>query len=277
MGGRTILHTGKVPRVFDSLTQKITHLHPQISLNDVQLFGSLTEGLEVVCKIIARYAAIEKLYLRQSTSIENQLENSIIAVYASILSFFSKCQKFFDLGLAQRLARSVTQTPEQLSKKYLDKIAVCDSNVKELTGIIDTERAQLYGARQSSMNDQIDDLGNHINTLQIESKDSASKLEALLASFHGPLVRTVEQVSALTKGLAHSKTEKKMEKERLEILLWLSNVQYKQHHRSISETLLEGTGSWLLAKRQFVEWRNSSVSSVLWLHGIRGSSTTCLV
>ena len=231
----------------------------------------------MVCNIIARYALIEKLYLRQSALIDNQLENSILAVYASILSFFSKCQKFFDLGLAQRLARSITQTPEQLSNKYLDKIAVYDSKVKELLGIIDTERAQLSGARQSSMTDQIDDLGNHINTLQIESKDSASKLEALLASFHDPLVRTVEQVSALTKSLAHSKTEDQMEEERLKILLWLSNVQYKQHHRSISKTLLEGTGSWLLGKLQFIEWRNSSVSSVLWLHGIRGSSTTCLV
>ena len=231
----------------------------------------------MVCKIIARYAAIERLYRRQSASVETSLENSIIELYASILVFFSKCRKFFDLGLAQRLARSITQVPEQIASKYLEKIAVNDGNVKELTRIIDAERAQHFGARQSSMTDKVDILGNDIETLQIESRESANKLETLLVSFQDPLVRTVERISTLTASLAHNKTESQKKEERLKILSWLSNVQYKKHHQSLSGSLLGGTGSWLLGKSQFVEWRNSSVSSVLWLHGIRRSSITCLV
>ena len=243
----------------------------------MQIFGSLTEGLEAVCKIIARYGAIERLYLHQSTSVEQLLEDSITALYASILVFFSKCRTVFDLGLGQRLARSITKVPEKVAEKYLDKIAVNDSNVTELTRIIDAERTQTSDARQSSIIDKIDDLGNGIQTLQIGSRESASKLEALLDSFQSPLVRTVDQIWNLTESLSHSQTQSQLNGERLNILLWLSPVQYKKHHQSICNGLLEGTGSWLLEKPQFVKWRNSSVSSVLWLHGIRKSTTTCAV
>lgn len=255
----------------------VAHLGLQISVNDFQIFGNLAEGLEEVCKIIARYAAIERLYLHQSAMIETPLENSIIALYTSILVFFSKCRKFFDLGVFQRLAKSITQAPEQLTSRYLRKIVVNDDNVKELTRIINAERSQLFEARQSSMTDKIDNLGNDIKTLQIGSMEFASNLEALRASFQGPLVRTVEQISTLTESLAHSKSESQMKEERLQILRWLSDVHYKKHHQSLSKCLQEGTGSWMLEKPQFLEWRNSSVSSVLWLHGIRRSSTTCLV
>lgn len=223
----------------------------------------------MVCEILARYAVIEKLYLRQSALVQTQLENSIIALYTSILVFFSKCRKFFDQGLAQRLARSITQVPEHLAAKYLEKISVNDRHVTNITRIVDAEWAQRSAARQSSMTDNIDKLGNDIDALQIWSKESASKLQALLASFQGPLVRTVERISTLTESLAFSQTEDQIKEERLKILKWLSNVQYKKHHQSISKGLLEGTGQWLLSKCQFVEWRNSSVSSVLWLHGIR--------
>ena len=85
-----------------------------------------------------------------------------------------------------------------------------------------------------------------------------------------------------------------MKEERLRILLWLSNVQYTKHHQSLSKGLLEGIGSWLLRKPQFLEWRNSSVSSVLgftayvgllyvlgWTlakwHKTAGSGKTCLM
>lgn len=33
--------------------------------------------------------------------------------------------------------------------------------------------------------------------------------------------------------------------------------------------MLEGTGQWLLRKKEFREWQSSHFSSILWLHGIR--------
>lgn len=246
-------------------------------MNDVQIFGGLVEGLEVVCSTVARYAAIESLYLRQSSSVENLLEDSIVATYASILRFFSKCRRYFDLGLTQRLARSVTHIPETLVNSHLDKIANNDQKVLELVRIVDAERSQLTAARQLSMASEINNVTNDLQALLTESTGSASKLEALLISFQEPLIRTVEQVKALSKSLGESRDKSQLKEERLEILQWLSNVQYKKHHQNLSKDLLEGTGSWLLRKPQVVEWRKSSVSSVLWLHGIRRCSTRCLI
>jgi hypothetical protein len=40
---------------------------------------------------------------------------------------------------------------------------------------------------------------------------------------------------------------------------------------------LANSGQWLIHKKEFVEWRKSSVSSVLWLRGIPGSGKTKLV
>lgn len=98
----------------------------QVSTNDVQIFGSLVEGLEAVCKTVARYAAIERVFFGNSSSIDKMLEDSIVAPYASILRFLSKCRRYFDLGRAQRVARSITQLPETSVKEHLDKIAEND-------------------------------------------------------------------------------------------------------------------------------------------------------
>ena len=60
-----------------------------------------------------------------------------------------------------------------------------------------------------------------------------------------------------------------LETRRTEILEWLSQTKYQAHHRVVSEQRLEGTGHWLLAKDEFVQWRASAESCLLWLHGIR--------
>lgn len=69
--------------------------------------GYEREGQADICKTVARYAAIEKLYFRQSSSVDKMLEDSIVATYASILRSFFKCRRHFDLGLARRIARYV--------------------------------------------------------------------------------------------------------------------------------------------------------------------------
>lgn len=197
-----------------------------------------------------------------------------MATYVSILRFLSKCRKHFDQGRTRRVARSFIQLPETSVNKHLDRIAEHDKRVSELTNIVDAERLQLTCAQQQSANDGIDHLIHDLGELRTDSTNSASNLEALLTDFKEPIIRTMNQVSTWSESLVESRNESQMKEERLAILKWLSNVQYKKHHQTLSKGLLEGTGSWLLKKRQFVEWRDSSMSSVLWLHGIRGCSNS---
>ena len=225
--------------------------------------------MEIVSNAVAHYAAIEELYLRQPSVVGNMLQESVIATYASILRFLSKCCRYFDLGRTQRFVRSVIQLPETSVKKHLDRIAENDRRVTELTRTVDAEWSQKTLTQQITASDGIVRLVNDLGKLRIESTESASKLEALLTNFTEPMIRIMNQVSTLSSRLADIRNESQLREDRLAILEWLSDVQYRTHHQTLSKGLLEGTGTWLLNTREYVEWRNSSVSSVLWLHGIR--------
>ena len=89
-------------------------------------------------------------------------------------------------------------------------------------------------------------------------------------------VAGVEQTETATAALSESFEFKLgsfsnsvIEKTRQEILHWMSTIPYREHHRTISRDILPNSGLWLLKKPEYVEWRKSSLSSVLWLRGIR--------
>lgn len=58
--------------------------------------------------------------------------------------------------------------------------------------------------------------------------------------------------------------------ERKDVFLWMSEIEYREHHQDLSKDVLPNSGQWLLNSREYIEWGQSSVSSILWLHGIRG-------
>ncbi|KAL9040871.1 MAG: hypothetical protein Q9214_004314, partial [Letrouitia sp. 1 TL-2023] len=193
----------------------------QVAINDVQIFGALVEGLQVVSEIISRYAAFESLYLQRSSSVKGQLRNSIIATYASILFFFSCCRKNFGLGLGRRLARNITHNAENVVIDQLNKISRNDESVLKLTQIVDAERSQTMEARQASTSTEIGDLNTGVKALRSDSTESMLKLESLLKSIQDPLIRGMVQTSVLSESVVGSADKQ----ERQDILHWLSNVQ----------------------------------------------------
>jgi hypothetical protein len=61
------------------------------------------------------------------------------------------------------------------------------------------------------------------------------------------------------------------------IFHWLSKVNYRKHHQSALEGMLEGSAYWFLSKYEYWCWENFIHSSVLWLHGIPGSGKTKII
>ena len=59
------------------------------------------------------------------------------------------------------------------------------------------------------------------------------------------------------------------DKERLEILDWISPIPYRKHHETIQEARTQDTCEWLLRREEFRKWNNSISSVVLWLQGSR--------
>lgn len=60
-----------------------------------------------------------------------------------------------------------------------------------------------------------------------------------------------------------------MSGERGEMLKWISPIPYESDHEFARRGRLEGSGEWLLERDDYREWKNSSSSTMFWLHGIR--------
>jgi hypothetical protein len=72
-------------------------------------------------------------------------------------------------------------------------------------------------------------------------------------------------------------SQKEVEDNRyLDVLRWLSRVEYSRHHASHRGMRVQGTGEWLLQHPEFRSWTMASSSSLLLVHGIPGCSKTIL-
>ena len=104
--------------------------------------------------------------------------------------------------------------------------------------------------------------------IQIDTAESLASMHALLASLSEPIKRLVDQSSICTQVLQQT--------QQLQVLHWLSLVPYPSHHKRHSESRIEGSGEWLLHHEKYLNWRNSSSSSVFLLYGIPGCGKTSL-
>lgn len=57
------------------------------------------------------------------------------------------------------------------------------------------------------------------------------------------------------------------------LIMWLKPFDFHSKHQSSAELRHEGTCGWLLEDPAFVNWRSGSGSNLLWLYGIRMSSS----
>lgn len=96
--------------------------------------------------------------------------------------------------------------------------------------------------------------------------------------------RTVQALEADTLRILDVVTDQKrviqdnIEREtRKDILDWISTSKHFQKHRLIQTSRAQNTGTWILRKEEFVQWREEkSSSNVLVCHGIQGSGKTNL-
>lgn len=104
--------------------------------------------------------------------------------------------------------------------------------------------------------------------LQINTANGVAAMHSLFSSLNDPIKRLLDQSSVSTHVLQGN--------EYLQLLQWLSPVPFSRHHKRHSESRIPSSGQWLLDHHQYVNWRNSSSSSMFLLHGILGSGKTSL-
>ena len=67
----------------------------QIIIADVELFASLTEGIETTSSLIARYTIIEEFYLRHDLKATSLLQEAIEKLYAATLTYLAQVKAYF--------------------------------------------------------------------------------------------------------------------------------------------------------------------------------------
>jgi hypothetical protein len=202
------------------------------------------EGIESVSNLITRCSILENVYLKvESTSqteseAQVQLSNAILKLYIAVLKFFSKARQHYDRRTVTKLAKSVIQTPSSSIDSYITSIDKNKLEVEACARLADASRGR-------SMHDNM------------------VKLEGLLQLLDEPISRSATRLDNLYDHLK--------EADRRTMFKWLSQIQYRQHHKTVGKDFLQNSCHWLIEKPEFVEWKNESCSSMLWLHGIRKS------
>ena len=98
---------------------------------------------------------------------------------------------------------------------------------------------------------------------RIQDRETNTKLESLLEDLKLPILRVDARVGTLSDEYEVDKRNK--------ILSWVSDIPYEEIHYVARKGWTNGTGKWLLDHERYVEWRASSTSTILWLHGMRKS------
>lgn len=104
--------------------------------------------------------------------------------------------------------------------------------------------------------------------IQTETAKNVASMHALLTSLNEPIKRIADHTNITMQVLPGS--------QRLQLLQWLSPVPFPSHHKRHSESTIPGSGQWLLDHNLYLNWRNTSSSSIFLLHGILGSGKTSL-
>ncbi|KAH6888665.1 hypothetical protein B0T10DRAFT_573510 [Thelonectria olida] len=212
----------------------------QAALGDLTTYSSLLENIPSVSESICRNALVEGMLKGSSNSAAEELSRAIISLYTSILEYLAKAIEFYRQNTLNRMLRYGVLSSTDLEASYAN-INAMQENVDRCCTVFGLQR--------------------HIETND-EIKNLFQRLDSSIS-------RWDERLSAINDHLNRD--------DRSNILQWISSEPNLQHHRQAHSEILQGTGTWLFHDSKFLEWKNETASSILWLHGIPGSGKSKLL
>ena len=186
----------------------------QMAVNGQRAFGETIENLEAVSHLITRYAILEELYLQRNSAASEKLEDMVVRLYAEILIFLAKAKKYFQSSAKRKkIIRSLA--PVKLTSLVrLAKIILTifeDEQMSEVT-VLDGQLSRLTEALSVD--------------IQIDTAKGFTAMNALLTSLNEPIERLVD--SSIS-------TQVLLESQRLQLLHWLSPMQFSRYPKRHSE------------------------------------------
>ncbi|KAF5876990.1 putative ankyrin repeat protein [Botrytis fragariae] len=286
-----------------SLPWAVVRFLLQAAVSDIQSNGAILEGMEIVVNLLARCEIVEYLHLQKVSRATALLADAIVKLYTDILDYLFQAHAYFEPHILKKIANSFF-LPEESTHKFISSIRQNESEVEKYTRLVSDESLGEINRNMNGLTHSMDvcqtsiqslqkgisstkllgnDLGQRLERLhkltQTIQQDTSSaeigrtKLEHHLANalndLKDPVQRIAEDISSVQDNLK--------EKERVKVFEWLTMIPSSSHHREKLRNLLSGSCNWLLRKKEFKEWMEASISSILWLHGIPGSGKSMLV
>lgn len=220
----------------------------QVSVSDLQAFGSLSEGIECTAGLLVRYHVLESLCASPAPGAFQQereyLGNCIVQVYTAILRYLATSNRYWSQNTAMRMIKGIFKDMESAHCTLQSTVAKADEEAIRTAHIL--QHQELFNV----------------------SKENQENLAKLTDRIRAPIFRTARKVSQIQDQLNRD--------QRREIFQWLSTVHCEAHHHESCKKILKGTGRWLLECSEFLEWMNSSASAMFFLSGIPGSGKSKL-
>ncbi|KAF8416300.1 hypothetical protein EV426DRAFT_686871, partial [Tirmania nivea] len=192
-------------------------------------------GLEKITPLINRCTLYELFYLHVDNTVSQNLEKSILRLYIAILKFLAKAIQSANCFTENRV--KAVFTTEDISDDLR----------------------------------KIEDLGRTV-ALNADATEAQSirtgfeRLQKLLEDVHLTVLPFGPRLDTIQKNLDRARKS--------EILQWISEIPYTEHHTRISESRLNGTTDWLLKREEYWNWQATSASKLLLLRGTPGAGKT---
>ena len=202
--------------------------------------GALLTGIEKIASLIGRCQIYEALYLKREFGHEkwkqavSNLTSALVTLYAIMLSFLGSAIRAYDQSFLVRTLDAILNPSRVIG--FLDRCQALENNV-------------------------VFEVDNCEHILRVGSEEHFQRLEQILDDLQTPILRIDSRVAVLYERLHSS--------ERLDILEWISHIHHEENHFFARQGRTSQTGAWLLRHEKYREWRTSSASMILWLHGDR--------
>ncbi|KAF8422189.1 hypothetical protein EV426DRAFT_535554, partial [Tirmania nivea] len=209
----------------------------KICLAKQETVDTILIGLEKIAPLIDRCTVYEFFYLHVDNTASQNLEKSILRLYIKILKF-----------LAQAIQ---SNSANCFAENRIKAVFTTEDISNDLREIEDLGRTVALDADVTEAQ---------------STRTGFERLQKLLEDVHLTVSPFRPRLDAI---------EQKLERARKsEILQWISEIPYTEHHTRISESRLNGTTDWLFKREEYWNWRVTSASKLLLLRGTPGAGKT---
>ncbi|KAG9599008.1 hypothetical protein KCU77_g4339, partial [Aureobasidium melanogenum] len=213
--------------------------------------------------MITRYAVVESLYLLEESSLKAQLTDRITKLYLSILRYLSGARTYYDKSTWGRVLESAVRSSHDLVEVPIGAVRAGHGEVDEILKVIDAESAEKK------------DSNRKLSDIQETAESTLDELERL-RKLSRDMMKKLEPIDELTAEISEMRTER-LREEANQKFHWLSTVPVQSHHAKAHEDVVAGTGTWLMERHHYIDWKLSSASCAILVHGSLGCGKTKLM